>query len=64
VSGEERCYLCGKILTEEVCDDSYCCGCGEYICDDCDETEPMGNHSPEDHKSSSLAEVKYLGEER
>ncbi len=42
------CVFCEKILADP--DDAYCFGCGDYICEDCDETFPMGSHIPDDHK--------------
>jgi hypothetical protein len=39
------CYFCGCPCQE----DDFCSGCDEFICDDCDETHPMGPHDPEDH---------------
>lgn len=42
-----NCHFCGK----EVDSDFYCYGCGEYVCEECDEKEPWGPHSIEDHKN-------------
>lgn len=41
-----KCYFCHK----EVSDDNYCYGCGEYICDSCDNDIQVGDHEVEDHK--------------
>lgn len=41
-----RCYFCDCEVTE----DDYCSGCGEYICETCDETGAMGDHEPEHHQ--------------
>lgn len=41
-----NCHFCGKAVDE----DSYCWGCGHFVCMDCDESGPMGSHSIDDHK--------------
>lgn len=42
------CYFCHSSV---VTDEHYCPGCGQYICEDCDnETEdPLNKHEPETH---------------
>lgn len=45
--GAPRCYFCGKIVDAEM----YCHGCGNFVCDECDETGVFGNHNVEDHKN-------------
>ena len=41
-----KCYFCGKEVTE----DDYCYGCKEYVCEECNETDPWGSHDVEDHQ--------------
>ena len=45
---DPRCYFC----SQEVTDDSYCYGCGYYVCTCCDHRDPgaMGSHPVEDHE--------------
>lgn len=40
------CYFCGKEVTE----DDFCHGCKHYVCQECDEDMPLGNHCVEDHQ--------------
>lgn len=40
------CALCHK---PNVTEESRCFGCGELICDKCDQSPPMGSHAREDH---------------
>lgn len=40
------CYFCGKEVTE----DDFCYGCRHYVCQECDEETPFGNHCVEDHQ--------------
>lgn len=49
MSDQHNCYFCGKELDE----DYECFGCGSYVCDDCDETMPIGTHFVEDHRERS-----------
>ncbi|GAI31827.1 unnamed protein product [marine sediment metagenome] len=46
--GAPRCYFCDKIVNSEM----YCHGCGNFVCDGCDETGVFGSHDVEDHKNS------------
>ena len=46
-----RCYFCGQQLTEI----SFCHGCGEWVCDDCDLDSPTGRHDVEEHRASAPA---------
>jgi len=45
-----KCYFCGKLCDEG----SYCYGCKEFICNECDERgielDFGGHNHPEDHK--------------
>ena len=41
-----NCYFCGK----KVNGWSYCFGCKEFICEDCDETGASGVHHVKAHK--------------
>jgi len=44
-----RCYFC----KQEVTQDFYCYGCGEFICEECEIAPfnpPCGEHSVKDHK--------------
>lgn len=43
-----ECYFCKTVVTE----DNYCRGCGNYICEYCDQaTSPLGKgHATENHK--------------
>ena len=48
VTESGRCYFCKR----EVDAGSYCYGCKEYVCEDCDNAyDLMGEHHVEDHKS-------------
>jgi hypothetical protein len=40
------CALCHK---PNVTQESYCFGCGELICDECDRSPPLGRHAKEAH---------------
>ena len=46
---EIKCAICKKPTTE----DDHCFGCGEYVCGECDETEPTGRHSLSDHNATT-----------
>lgn len=41
-----HCRLC----EEPVTSDDFCYGCRQHVCVDCDETQPAGTHSVDDHK--------------
>lgn len=47
---QARCYLCKKRVDDE---DSYCYGCDQHICDECDLSSPMGVHEPRDHSKEA-----------
>jgi len=50
---KERCYFCGADVHEgdsPATNPNYCHGCGEYVCDSCDETGPMGFHDVMEHQ--------------
>lgn len=40
-----ECFICQKDTDE----DSYCHGCGHYVCSDCVVSYPLGSHTLEDH---------------
>lgn len=40
-----ECFICQKDTDE----DSYCHGCGNYVCPDCVVSYPLGPHTLEDH---------------
>lgn len=42
-----KCHFCKK----EIDDNSFCYGCNSYVCDECDQEEPVGQHDVEDHRS-------------
>jgi len=42
----EICFNCGAEVDEEA---DYCCGCGEYVCQECDGALPLDTHSPQIH---------------
>lgn len=44
------CYFCGKEVTNE----HYCYGCRHYVCEECDETQPVGYHQVKEHKKSKV----------
>jgi len=41
------CYFCAKSVTEE----DYCFGCKHFVCQDCDQEKPIGNHDVDDHQT-------------
>lgn len=41
-----KCYFCPKEVDK---DEFECSGCGEVICEDCDELQPWGKHEPFEH---------------
>lgn len=40
------CYFCG----EETDEEHYCYGCKHYVCSNCSEEDPFGDHDVEDHQ--------------
>lgn len=52
-----RCYFCNK----QTDFDHFCYGCGQYVCDDCSLSDPVGFHTPEEHsESDDEDEDEYL----
>lgn len=45
---EHQCYFC----KEPVENETFCFGCGIFVCESCNTAMPMGSHSPEDHLDS------------
>jgi len=43
-----RCWFCDKILAVGF----FCFGCGEFVCEDCNNHEACGEHSVEEHCKS------------
>jgi hypothetical protein len=41
-----KCYFCPKEVDKNEFE---CSGCGEVVCDDCDELQPWGRHEPFEH---------------
>ena len=41
-----KCFFCHEPNSE------FCHGCGHYVCDDCDQTAPFGDHELGEHKLS------------
>ena len=47
------CYFCELTFTKDDAKEFYCSGCGEHVCEDCNETSVMGNHEVEEHKEET-----------
>ncbi len=45
-----NCFNC----SEWVSSGSYCYGCSEFICGDCDVSGAWGSHEPDDHLNEDL----------
>lgn len=50
----QPCFLCGDACGSE----HFCFGCGKYICDRCDEMEPVGSHEPKEHQYAESEEAR------
>jgi hypothetical protein len=44
-----KCYFCGK----DCSDDYLCYGCGHYVCQECDQTQPFGSHTVDEHQEEA-----------
>lgn len=48
------CALCLAVIPANEAEDLYCYGCGEHICERCDETGGgMGHHDADDHQDAT-----------
>ena len=41
-----RCFFCNCVVGEE----HFCYGCGEFVCEICNEVECVGEHEVKDHR--------------
>ena len=48
-----KCYFCPKEVDKAEFE---CSGCGEVVCDDCDELQPWGKHEPFEHTADGSEE--------
>lgn len=47
-----RCWFCDEIVAVGY----FCFGCQEFVCDGCENGEPCGDHSVEEHCKSEVTQ--------